>query len=221
MFERIEEAVAVGRLDREPLPSRAEIDVPVVRRKRGERFEAGPDRIGGCKVYGVVPLPHIEGAAVRLHAFDDGGNHDVRVRIAIAVCVGAQIVGHQETAYLDELGDRLSVVPGDTRSKVLRGFDAARCGLNGQPWNRDRCARAARIRVENLITNENSLCEIWILDVQILDVRRHCDGIGVRCYTDELQFQGQRLAVANVERFLYFGKAHRRRAELIVSLCHR
>ena len=40
---------------------------------------------------------------------------------------------------------------------------------------------------------------VWILDVQILDVRCHRNGIGVRCCTDELQIQDQRLSVAKGE----------------------
>src|SRR5690242_19488078 len=105
MFEHIEETVAEGRLHRKPLPSRAQVDVPVVRRKRGERFETGSNRINGRQVYRVVAFPDIECAAIRLDAFDDGGDDDVWVRIAVAVRVGAEIVGDQETADLDELRD--------------------------------------------------------------------------------------------------------------------
>ena len=116
----------------------------------------------------MVAFPHIECAAIRLHAFDDGRDHDVRVGIAVAVRVGAQIVGHQEAADLDELRDGLAVIAGHARSEILRRLDAARCGLDGQPGNRDRRAGAARIGVQDLLANQNSLRRVRILDVQDL-----------------------------------------------------
>ena len=60
MFERVEETVAERRLYRQPLPARAQIDIPVIRRQGAKRFETRPNRINRRQVHRVVAFPDIE-----------------------------------------------------------------------------------------------------------------------------------------------------------------
>ena len=124
--------------------------------------------IDGGQVHRVVAFPHIECAAIGLHAFDDGGDHDVGVGIAVAVRVGAQVVGQQKAAHLDEMRDGLAVVSGHARRKILRRLDAARCGLDGQSGNGDRRAGPAGIGVQDFVAHQDALRRVGILNVQPL-----------------------------------------------------
>ena len=199
MFHRIEETVTERRLDREPLPSPAHVHIPVVCRQRCEGFQTGPKRISGRQVHRVVPLAHIEGAAVGLHAFDDGGDHDVRIRITVVVRIGVQVVGQQEAADLDELRDWFAVVPGHARGKILRGFNATRCGFNRQTGDRHRCARTARIGVQDFIADQYPLRRVRVLNIQVLDVGRHRYRVRTGSQPLELQINRSHTAIGNIK----------------------
>jgi hypothetical protein len=56
----------------------------------------------------------------------------------------------------------------------------SRCGLNRQPWDRDRCAGAAWVSIENFLADQNALGGIGILDVQVLDVGCHSNSLRPR-----------------------------------------
>jgi hypothetical protein len=58
-----------------------------------------------------------------------------------------QVVGHQVTAHLDELGDQLAVVARDARRKVLGSFDTAGRRLNRIAGNGDWRARTTWVCV--------------------------------------------------------------------------
>jgi hypothetical protein len=102
-----------------PVPSEREIDVALV---------AGQS---------VVAFSHVEGAAVGLYVLDDHRHHDVRVGIAIAVRVGAEIVRDEIGTDLKEGGDRLTVVAGDSGREILGRLDASGGGFDGQTGDGD------------------------------------------------------------------------------------
>ena len=69
--------------------------------------------------------------------------------------VGGEIVGIEKIADLVELRDGLAVISGDAGREILRGFDAAGCGLDGEAGNRDGDAGATGIGVEDLIVDDD------------------------------------------------------------------
>jgi len=112
-----------------------------------EAVEARPRRVGGGNVNGIVAFAHVEGAAVHIHRLNSQRDQHVGVRVAVPVGVGREIVGIEEIANLEILRNRLAVVAGNSGSEVLRRFDAAGRGFDGQSRDGDGCARASGVGV--------------------------------------------------------------------------
>ena len=199
MFQPVQESVPVSRLHRDPIPARAHVDVPVIRRQGCERLDFGPQRIGLRHVHGMIAFADVERSAVGRHALEDRGDHRVGVGIAVAVRVGAQIIGQKITAHLEERGDGLAMVASDPRREILRSLDAAGRGLNRQSGKRNRRARTARIGIEDLVVSENALRRIGILDVCIADVGCGGNGVRVRRHARELEVDGEGGALFDVD----------------------
>lgn len=165
MLETVEEAVAVGKFGDEPgvggrilrAPGGDEIEVAIVGGELEEIVEALMGDVGGGEVDGVVAFADVEGATVDGHGFDGGRNEDVGVRVAVAVRVGGEVVRVEEIADLEELRDGLAMIGGDSGSEILRGFDAAGSGFDGEARERDGSAGAAGVRVEELVVNDDGL----------------------------------------------------------------
>jgi hypothetical protein len=63
----------------------------------------------------------------------------------------------EKVADLKELSDGLAVVAGNARREVLGRFDSSGGSLDGKAGNGDGRSRAARIRVQNLVVDDNAL----------------------------------------------------------------
>src|SRR5262249_38400390 len=118
-------------------PSGDEIDVAIVEGELREGVEAAARNVSGGGIDGVIPFPHVEGAAIDSDSFNDRGDQKSWIGVAVAVCVGGEIVGIEKVADLVELGDGLAVISSNTGSEILRSFDAAGCGLDGETGDRN------------------------------------------------------------------------------------
>ncbi len=94
--------------------------------------------------------------------------------------VGRQIVGHEIAADRDVLRDRFAMISRNTRGKVLRSFDAARCGFDGVSGNRYRSAGAAGIGVQQVLTDKNLLRRIGREHIGLAHVRDDRDVLNPR-----------------------------------------
>src|SRR5579862_1573247 len=103
----------------------------------------------------MVAFANVECAAVHCDAFDDAGDINVGVRVAVAVGVGGKVVRNEVTADLDELRDRFAVIAGHAGRKILWGLDAAGSGLDGIAGNGNRCAGSAGIGIQQIGAGEN------------------------------------------------------------------
>ncbi len=71
--------------------------------------------------------------------------------------IGGEVVWIEKITDLKVLSDGFSVIPGNARSKILRGLDSSRCGFNGKSGDRDRSAGPTGIRVQHLVVNDDAL----------------------------------------------------------------
>jgi hypothetical protein len=83
------------------------------------------------------------------------------------VGIRGKIVGEKEIANLKVLRDWFPVIPGYPRRKILRRFNSPRCGFNGKPRNGDWCSRAARIRIQHLIVNNDALSGVRVAEKMV------------------------------------------------------
>jgi hypothetical protein len=65
------------------------------------------------------------------------------------------------------------MIPCDARCEVLRSLNATRSSLDRQTGSGDRCARTARIGIENLVSYENTLGRIRLPNISILHIGGH------------------------------------------------
>src|SRR5208282_1011044 len=105
----------------------------------------------------MVPFAHIESAPIYLNAFNGLGNEDVRVRVAIPVRIGGEVVGNEVASDLDVGSNGFAMVSRNARCEILRSFDAAGRGFNGKARNGDRRARTPWIRVERFLAKQQTL----------------------------------------------------------------
>ena len=165
VFEAIEETVAEGGFGGEPgvgggilrAPASGEIDIAVVTSELDEIAEALARNVSGGEIDGVVALADVEGATIDGDGIDDGGNQEIGIGVTVAVGVGGEIVGEEEIADLEELRDGFAVITGNAWSEILRGFDAAGSGFDGETGDGDGSARAPGIGVEDLVVDDDGL----------------------------------------------------------------
>src|SRR5579885_3333909 len=86
----------------------------------------------------MVTLPDVERTSIHFDGLNDRRDQNVRIRIAVAMRVGGKIIGIKEVSNLKVLRNRLSMITGDSRRKILRRFDAAGGCFDRQAGNRDR-----------------------------------------------------------------------------------
>src|SRR5215472_10726126 len=165
MLEAVEEAVAKGELSGDPsirfgigrTPAYHDVGIAVVARELQKVAEARAWSVSRCNVDRVVAFADVEGGTVHIDRLDGQRNKDVRVGVAIPVSIGGKVIRIEKIANLEVLRHRLTVVAGDSGSKVLRRLDASGSCFNRQTWDRDGSARPAWIGVEHVIMDHEVL----------------------------------------------------------------
>src|SRR5262249_19250363 len=164
-LEPAEESVPIGSFECDPAPRRWVRGTPAhnkicVARVGGQldkRLQAWSQAIGYRQIDGVIALADIERSAVGLDRADGSGDQEVRIRITIAVRVGGQVVRKEIFSDLEKLRDGFAMVTSNARSKVLRGLDAAGCGLHRQARYRNQPAWPAGIAFEEILKKKDPL----------------------------------------------------------------
>src|SRR6202041_2927585 len=143
MFQPFKESIPEGSLHREPrirlgirrAPACHDIRIPIVTRHLDEAIEVFPWDVGRCEIDRVVSLPNIEGSSVHCDGFNRRRNEKIRISIAVSVRISGQVVWIEKVPDLKVLADRLSMIPGNAGSKILRRFYSSRCGFDGKSRN--------------------------------------------------------------------------------------
>ena len=163
VLQPFHQAIAVIGLHSHPLllcgirgrKSGRQIRVAIVAGESEEPAQLRARIICGRQVQRMIALQHIESAAVCRHAAQHAGDVDIRVGVAVAMRVGGKVVGHQIAAHRDVLRNRFAVVAGHAGHKILRRLDAAGCGLDRQPGNRNRRAGPSGIGVQQFLAHHH------------------------------------------------------------------
>ena len=200
MFQPVEESVAVRGLHGEPrlgggiggAPTGSEVDIAVIASDGGKGLQPRAKAVDRSHIDGVVTFADVKRAAISHDSFDDLGDHDVGIRVAVAVRIGAEIVGNQEAADGEVLGDRLAMVSGHARGEVLRRLDTAGSGFDRQTGDGNRRAGAAGIGVEDLVVNVDALRRVGMIEVCFASLRGDRDRVVTGSHAAEPHVHGKR-----------------------------
>lgn len=91
----------------------------------------------------VIAFARIKRPTIDGHAFNRGGDQQIRIGVAVAVSVGWQIIGEKKIADVEELRDGLAVISSHTGRGILRRLDSPGRCFDEQTGNRDRRADCA------------------------------------------------------------------------------
>jgi len=114
-------------------PTGSEVDIAVIASDGGKGLQPRAKAVDRSHIDGVVTFADVKRAAISHDSFDDLGDHDVGIRVAVAVRIGAEIVGNQEAADGEVLGDRLAMVSGHARAKYCGALIPPEADSTGRP----------------------------------------------------------------------------------------
>jgi hypothetical protein len=70
-------------------PSHSDVDIMPVTRHREEGFQTGTESVRNRQIHRMISFENIEGSAVRLNAFDRGGDDHVGIGVPVSMRIRA------------------------------------------------------------------------------------------------------------------------------------